>query len=731
MNNFETLSEDEISIAQTKIENALLMNGIVYPDDFNSYLSHLSEKSKSILKKRILSSGYIQIDEEGILKYVPKEYLPVYDSKTILKDILKLEYVNTTKDYVQIGRTYYKGIIALRFPSNPKYDWLSSVAGEKGNVDYALYMTEYDLAELKLFFRRELRKVENELYRYESKGRTNPELEKKKQEIIDIITDSGKEYLEYKAVLFLVVKGKTIDEVNDLKTYVVSTLKGIDIIAEDATYLHEYVLKAIIPNGLNKLHRSELLIPNLSLSTAFPYLHPFQVISEDDEIILGFNENDLIVTGNVWKLASYSGAYVGQTGGGKSLGLKNEIIQQMIVGGTRIIVIDPAAAKIKDENYRPEYYRMCQLLGGRYVSFSTDSQNIPNVMATFPNEKFEDEMRRIYSIVRVFFEDENKIVPEPQKPLIQSGVVDAFKRKGITKKTKELWKKKQPKIEDLLWALKKGMHSAETEATRMSYEALIKRLEPCVGNGLRSYLNTDAKEEDINNQFTVFEFKDTPADDTSILIIRMLSYIKKVMQSWQRTIIVLEEAHLWLKDPYLSDFIAELEVTARKTHTGLRLVFQDLGQLQGCKEGLTLLGNLAFTYLFSTHPKLIPLTKESFGLNDTEAKVLELSKPGDFVILIWDKDRYKVKIRVDPETYKVITTNPEELRKIEEADKTSKAETLTKQFLEQDLGYAPVSVESGLTELANKIRNKSTIQKIISHYPEEYKKLIMGNVKKK
>jgi len=99
--------------------------------------------------------------------------------------------------------------------------------------------------------------------------------------------------------------------------------------------------------------------------------------------------------------------------------------------------------------------------------------------------------------------------------------------------------------------------------------------------------------------------------------------------------------------------------------------------------------------------------------------------------LIWDKDRYKVKIRVDPETYKVITTNPEELRKIEEADKTSKAEALTKQLLEQDLGYAPASVESGLMELMNKIRNKSNIKKIIKHYPEEYRKLIAGSIRKK
>lgn len=727
----QALTENEINLIQIKIDNLLLKNGIVYPDEFEDLTQHVSEKSKEALKKQILSTGYVEIDEDGILKYIPKEYKFSYDSKDILRDILKPDYVNATKDYMQIGRTFYKGIICTRFPSNPKTDWLSKLASEKNNIDYALFRSESNLAELKLHLRRELRKVENELYSYTKKGRVNPELERKRQELEEILTSIGREFQEFNVVLFVLVKGQTVEDINNLRSYVISALRGEDIIAEEAKYLHEFVLKSVIPNGSNKLKRTELLVPDDSLSRSFPFLHPFQDISEDDEIILGFNESELIVTGNVWNLDSYSGAYLGVTGSGKSLTLKYELIQQMTVAGARIIVIDPAAAKIKDVNYRPEYYRMCQLVGGKYISFSTDSKNIPNMMAAFEDEKFEDEMRRIYSIVRVFFEDENKIVPEPQKPLIQIAVVEAFKRKGITRHTKDFWKKKQPKLEDLLWALKRGLHSADTEATKMSYEALIKRLEPCVGNGLRSYLNTDAKEENINNQFTVFEFKDTPVDDTRILIMRLLSFIKKVMQQWSRTIIVLEEAHLWLKDPYLSDFIATLEVTARKANTGLRLVFQDLGQLENCEEGLTLLGNLSFTYLFKTKPNLIPLTKKSFGLNEAETKVLETSSAGDFIILIWDTQHYKMKINVDPETYKIITTNPKELKKIEEEERSSKAEITTRKLLEQDLGYLPTSIETGLIDLANMIRNKPKLKRLLKHYPDRYKKLLAAYTRTK
>ncbi len=730
-------SDTEVELIKIKLENKLIKEGLVYPDDFDKTCLHLNKNAKEKVRKELASEDYIEIDEEGIFKYSPKEYKSIYDKKKILRDILKLSHVKTTKDYVLAEDVYYKGIICTKFPYSPKTDWLLKVVTEKTNVDYVLITNIKDLSELREFLRQQLRKIENQLYKYEKGGRANPELERKRKEVSELIYTIGREYTEFRASLFLIVKGKTLDEVESLKSSMISLLKGEDLIAEEAAYLHEYVLKLVIPTGENKLCKQELLITDKDIQEGFPYFHPWQDIEEDDETILGFNESGLVVTGNIWKSKSgYSGIYLGQTGSGKSLGCKYELIQQMIVSGAQVIVIDPAAAKLKDQP--TEYERMCKLLGGKYVSFDPDEENFPNPLSTFPGTKFDDEMRRVYSVTRVLFEDEEKHVPEPQKPLIMTGVVEAFRRRGITRKTKEFWKRKQPKMEDLLFVFRKGLSRAKTEGTRMSYEALIKRLEPCVGGGLRSYLNTDAREVDVDKSFTVFAFKDTPEDDKPLLITRMLSYISKVaLESLRRTIIVLEEAYWWLSDPYLSLYLAKTETTVRKTNTGLRLIFQDLGQLEGCKEGLTLLGNLSFVYLMRTASNLIPLTKKTFNLNDTECDVLETSEAGDFVILIQENKHYKVKINVPPDIYKVITTNPDELKAIEKEEEKKKYELGTKELLKEDLGYEPMTIESGLIDLAKKIKNKPHIEEIIEHYPQsiakQLKKLIKGKkvIKKK
>ena len=76
-------SETEIDLMVSKIEKLLIRNGLVYPDDFDKMCSHLSEKEKALILKQLSSKKSIKVDDEKIIRYVPKEYSPVYDQKAI------------------------------------------------------------------------------------------------------------------------------------------------------------------------------------------------------------------------------------------------------------------------------------------------------------------------------------------------------------------------------------------------------------------------------------------------------------------------------------------------------------------------------------------------------------------------------------------------------------------------------------------------------------------------
>ncbi|MFH1682987.1 MAG: hypothetical protein ABIA37_04275 [Candidatus Woesearchaeota archaeon] len=52
-----------------------------------------------------------------------------------------------------------------------------------------------------------------------------------------------------------------------------------------------------------------------------------------------------------------------------------------------------------------------------------------------------------------------------------------------------------------------------------------------------------------------------------------------------------------------------------------------------------------------------------FGLNDTERLLITTAGTGEGV-LVWDQIHHKIHVKVDPKTHALITTNPEEKKKI-------------------------------------------------------------------
>ena len=196
----------EIDIIKTKIENKLLRAGLIYPDEFNALTKDLSESDKKTLVEMLKSQYAISVDKDMVITYRPQAAKSPYDSSSILRDILKLDFVNTTPHYIKVGQTYYKGIICTKFPSTTKADWLGKIVSEKAKVDYMIMMGQSDMAELRHLLRKKLRDTENELYTFEKSGRSNPELERRKDEITSMLDGIGKDFVEFKVSIYLIIK---------------------------------------------------------------------------------------------------------------------------------------------------------------------------------------------------------------------------------------------------------------------------------------------------------------------------------------------------------------------------------------------------------------------------------------------------------------------------------------------------------------------------------------------
>ncbi|MEK6828035.1 MAG: hypothetical protein AABX78_01680, partial [Nanoarchaeota archaeon] len=382
---------------------------------------------------------------------------------------------------------------------------------------------------------------------------------------------------------------------------------------------------------------------------------------------------------------------------------------------------DPAATT----GAQPEYKRMCEKKKGTYISFSKDSKNIPAIMGLFTGDFLEDVFA-IEHILSVMLGGEQGIT-KAQEPWLEKAILMAFEMVGITPDSPESWKKAPPRLDKLKIALTKLFREAKSENARMSIEALISRLSRFTGDGMYSFIDQSGAELNINNSFTVFEFKNAPSQVRETLTAIVMNYVKaKAMGNMDRTSIVLEEAPLWLKHGVLADFLSTMIVLVRKSNTGMVLVLQDLGQLESCQQGETLLGNMMFTYLMGCKKNLLRKTAITFNLNEKEQEVLLHSSVGEG-ILIWNKERFHVKIKIDPETYKLITTNPNDIKMYEQEEEKLMEEKLKGLFV-GDLGYE-AEVKDAVPLLAKKIIGERLKKSLLNKYPKDIQRKIKDAIK--
>jgi len=715
------LRKDEIEIVSGQIYNHIVKKKLVYTPELDLFFKGLSNYQKAGILEHLKKREDI-LFEEDMIQYNENEKIGTFSQQQMLNALIKPEFVNTKPHFIQVGSKYYQGMTCVGLPETVTEDWLSGMTRERSDVDYSIFIEPSSVQALQQYLTTELRKVRSDIYMYESRGETNPILEQKRDELEENLRNISKgSYKLYRTHINLVSKGVTAENSIALSKKIQSSLKSFGIITKVTTNYQQQLLKSVIPTSINHVDDKGILVPDDALAASFPFSSPFYDVDEEHGILLGWGPNMLPIARCLWNEESFSGLFLGSTGTGKSYCTKVFIDQENTIRGTKIIIIDPAATL----GAEPEYKRMCEKKKGCYISFSKNSKNIPSIMGLHTGDFLEDVFA-IEHILSVMLGGEQGIT-KAQEPWLEKAILMAFETVGITPDNQASWKKTPPKLDKLKVALTKLFREAKSENARMSIEALLSRLSRFTGDGMYSFIDQSGTELSIDNPFTVFEFKNTPSQIKETLTAIVMNYVKaKAMDNMDKTLIVLEEASLWLKNEVLADFLSTMIVLVRKSNTGMLLVLQDLGQLNNCQQGETLLGNLMFTYLMGCKKNLMKKTALTFDLNDKEQEILLHSGVGEG-ILIWNKERFQVKIKIDPETYKLITTNPNDIQMYKKEEQKLREESLNELF-KQDLGYE-TNIKDALPILAKKIMDGSLKKSLINKYPKDIQKKIKEAIK--
>ena len=647
--------KSEVDLITGIVSNVVRNKGLVLPNEFEELCKDLSDSQKQTVIKKLQKKNFEIV--EGIIRFSDKVKADeqITDNE-IFSYLIRPEFVDTQADYIQVGSQFYKGLVATGFPAQVTDNWLGNLAQEKGNMDFTLFIEPSSIRALEEYLNGQLKKVENDLYKYESRGISNPSLENRKKELLEQLNNiiSGA-YKLYKMKLYLATKSASQDKVTTAGTKIMSSLHAEGIEAKYALKYQEQLLKSIIPTSVDHLKGREIFVPGPAAAASFPFSSAFYEADENEGVLLGFNDNGIPIGLSLWKLPKYVGVVLGSSGSGKSYTTKALILNDQMVNGTKVFVLDP-------EN---EYTDLCRSLGekSQVISLSRKSKNIPNILSLFGGELTE----KLIGLPKIF----NVLlggITETQKPLLEAALIRTYKRKKITEDNSRSWKKNPPRLSDLVKTLTDMKKSCKEQHIKTEYEILLSKLKRFT-HGIFKFMDTKGHGIDIKKDFTVFEFRQMPDEVRPVLMLILLEFIKtKFNQDLNKKMLVLDEAWRLLKSKEEADYVEGFARTFRKVNGALLLVTQSVAELKGCEEGKAYLSNTAFQYILRTEGVVADETCELFNLNDVEKEIIIGARQGQG-ILVWGGKHNKINIRVDPETHELITTDPEERKKLQEREK--------------------------------------------------------------
>ena len=648
---------EETDFIVVKLSNLAREKGLVVPKELDDACINLSPADKIVVIKKMQRLGFEY--KEGMILFNDKVVGgKAINEKDLLSFLIRPEYVHTERTNIQIGAQFYEGIVASGFPAQVKQNWLGRLIQEKGNVDFTIHIQPSSIRALEIYLNNQLKQVENDLYKYSKRGIHNPSLENRKIELLDQLNSLIRgDYKLYRMSLYLASKGFSIAEAKTISKKILAALHADGIEGDYAKSFQEQLIKSLIPTGLDYLRNSQILVPGPAAAASFPFSSAFYEVDEEEGILLGFNDNGIPVGKSIWKLPKYIGAVLGSTGSGKSYAAKALLLNDQLINGTKVFILDPEG----------EYVEMAKnIKGAQIVSLNRESKTIPNILDLMGGSLTE----KLVSLPKVF-EVLLDGVTDTQKPLLENSLIETYKSKKIREDRPKTWKRNPPILSDLEKAMRKARQKATDPQIKADYEVLMSKLGRYT-RGIFKFINQKGKGVDLKSDFVLFEFKDMTEEIRPIMMLVLLEFVKtKFNQDNDKKMLVLDEAWRMLKSKQEADYVEGFARTFRKRNGGLILITQSVAELKDSPEGKAVLANTAFRYILKTENIVVDETCELFGLNESEKEVIANAKPGQG-ILVWGDKHYKVNIHVDPKTHELITTNPEEMKKI-------KAKNATKQ----------------------------------------------------
>lgn len=582
---------------------------------------------------------------------------------TSVVDLIAPSSVEVDYKYIRIGDRFYSTLFIAGYPRYVSANWLEPIIDYDHTMDISMFCYPTSSSDVLADLRRKIAEMEATISSDTKAGHpVDPKVEASLQDALGLQEELAKGIERFfQFSFYITLSSESVSELAEANKQLQTELASLLLIGKPATLQMEEGFKTTMPIGQDKLFLTRNM-DTTSLASTFPFTSA--VMTQNKGVLYGMNQqNGSLIIFDRFSLENANEIVFGKSGAGKSFLIKLEIMRQFMMG-TEVIVVDPEG----------EYGTLTKTLGGELVEFSSNSPvKINPFDLSQIYEEGENELGlkilSLHALLRLIMGE----LDPAHDAALDSALIETYRQKGITPDP-ATQKNRPPLMEDLYKTLL-GMENSVAKEMAFRLEKFIK--------GSASGIFNQHTNFDLNNPLTVFDIKNLEEELRPVAMHIILDYVwTKVKRSLKRRLLILDEAWYMMKFEDSASFVYSIAKRARKYYLGLTTATQDVEDFLKTEYGKAVLTNSSLQILLKQGTAEVDLVGETFYLSEGERELLLAADVGEGLFFA-GRNHVAMKVIAAPFEYQLITSNPEELLKRQQAAKMQAAENPTDQDVEK------------------------------------------------
>jgi len=593
--------------------------------------------------------GKKPVNQSTTTKEASNSFKAIQKGLTSVVDLISPSSVEVDFRYIRIGETYHTTLFIAGYPRYVSPGWLQAIIDYDHTMNISMFCYPTSSTDVLGDLKRKIAEMEATIGADEEQGKApDPSVTAALEDALGLQEELAKGIERFfQFSFYITISDTSLPKLTQTVKELQSTLASLLLTGKTSTLQMEEGFKSTLPLGQDRLYITRNM-DTTSLASTFPFTST--VLTQNKGVMYGVNEqNGSLIIFDRFSLENANEVILGKSGSGKSYAMKLEISRQFMLGA-EVIVIDPEG----------EYEKLAPVLGGEVVDFSSNAavKINPFDLAELYEEGENELGLKILSLHGLLKIITGELSAE-QDAILDRALIETYRQKGITPDP-ATQKKTPPLMEDLY----KTLLGMENEAAR----DLAFRLEKFIKGSAAGIFNNQSN-FDITNPLTVFSIRNLEEELRPVAMHIILDFVwTKVKKELKKRVLVLDEGWYMMKYEDSASFVYSIAKRARKYYLGLTTATQDVEDFLTTDYGKAVLTNSSIQIILKQGAAEVDMIGQTFFLSEGEKSLLLSAEVGEGLFFA-GQNHVAIKVFAAPFEHELITSNPEEILKQQQAQK--------------------------------------------------------------